>query len=67
VNGLAQGKFDIRTDPATGERSVQRQAPGTPAGDITGLTVVRKSQAVPMLRLTDMVSEIRRIVSEAGR
>ena len=37
VDGLGQGKFEIRRDPATGERSVQRSLPGLGVGDARSL------------------------------
>ncbi len=67
VNGLAQGKFEIATDPATGERTVQRQAEGAAVGDVSSLSPLKQGQVAPRLRLTDMVGEIRRILTEAGR
>jgi hypothetical protein len=66
VNGLAQGKFDITTDPATGERTLQR-LPEAAAADLKTLSPLKAGQAAPRLRLTDMVSAIRTIVAEAGR
>jgi len=67
VNGLAQGKFDIAADPVTGVRTVQRSAPGTQVRDLRTLSLVRPGQPAPRLRLTDLLSEIQRILEEGGR
>ncbi len=67
VNGLAQGKFDIGTDPATGERTVQRMGEGAAAADVAGLSPLKQGQVAPRLRLADRVDGIQRILSEAGR
>lgn len=67
VNGLAQGKFDITTDPATGEKLVQRAVPGLQVRDLRTLSLVRPGARAPRLALDDMKHEIRRILEEAGR
>ena len=67
VNGLAQGKFDITTDPATGARTVQRSGPGMQVRELGALSPVRPGQPVPRLALTELVGEIRRILEEGGR
>jgi hypothetical protein len=64
VNGLAQGKFDIQIDPSTGERTVQRAAPGFGARDAKTLRVVPAGQPLPRLRLDDLVREITRALTE---
>lgn len=67
VNGLAQGKFEIRRDPATGERVVQRGAPGLAVRDARRLSLVRPGEPAPSLRLSELVSEIERVLAEVGR
>lgn len=67
VNGLAQGKFDIRRDPATGERLVQRALPGLAINDTRNLGPVRAGAAAPRVTLNAMVGEIQRALAEGGR
>ncbi len=67
VNGLAQGKFEIRRDPATGERMVQRAAPGLAVRDARRLSLVRPGEPAPSLRLAHLVREIQRVLEEGGR
>jgi len=67
VNGLAQGKFDIATDPATGARTVQRAPGGPQVREVSTLGVVPAGEPAPRLRLDDMVGEIRNILTEGGR
>jgi hypothetical protein len=67
VNGLAQGKFDIRTDAATGARSVQRAVEGLQVRDLRALALVRPGEAVPRLGLDQLKDEIRTILAEGGR
>ncbi|HVP15115.1 MAG TPA: hypothetical protein VMS88_06200 [Terriglobales bacterium] len=67
VNGLAQGKFDIRTDAATGTRTVQRSVAGTAVRDVRTLSLVGPGESAPRLPLADMVSEIQAILAEGGR
>lgn len=62
VNGLAQGKFDIRRD-ASGERYVQRVVPGFGVRDVTTLRAVPAGQPLPRLRLDDLVREITRTLA----
>ena len=62
VNGLAQGKFDIRRD-ASGERYVQRAVPGFGVRDVTTLRAVPAGQPLPRLRLDDLVREITRTLA----
>jgi len=64
VNGLAQGKFDIRRDPATGVATVQRSIPGLAVKDARQLRLVPQGQEAPAMPLDDMVREIRRVLSE---
>jgi hypothetical protein len=67
VNGLAQGKFDIRRDPATDERVVQRSAPGIAVRDARLLGLVRPGEPAPPLPLGDLVREIERTLAEQER
>lgn len=67
VNGLAQGKFDIRRDPATGERVVQRSAPGMAVREVRRLGLVRPDEPPTPLRLDDLVREIERTLAEQDR
>ncbi len=64
VNGLAQGKFDIRRDPVTGERLIQRVVPGFAVGDVRMLRAHAAGEPRPRLRLDDLVREIRRTLDE---
>jgi hypothetical protein len=66
VNGLAQGKFDIRRD-AAGAATVQRSAPGLAVRDVRQLRLVPQGMKAPGIRLDDMVAEIRRVLTEGGR
>jgi uncharacterized protein YndB with AHSA1/START domain len=63
VSGLAQGKFEIRRDPATGARAVRRTLPGFTTRDVM-LSRAGRTGGVP---LEDMVGEIRRLIAEDGR
>lgn len=67
VNGLGQGKFDIRRDPATGERVVQRSAPGLAVRDARRLGLVRPGEPTPALPLGDLVREIEDVLSGVER
>jgi hypothetical protein len=67
VNGLAQGKFDITRDAATGERLVQRSAEGLAVRDVQQLKLVPTGQMSPRLKLNDLVGEIQRTLAEGGR
>jgi hypothetical protein len=67
VNAMAQGKFDIRTDAASGTRTVQRSVEGTAVRDVRALGLVKPGERAPQLPLADMVSQIRAILAEGGR
>ena len=67
VNGLAQGKFEITTDPATGEKTIQRALEGLRVRDARTLSLVREGEPAPGLRLGDLLGEIRAIITEGGR
>lgn len=66
VNGLAQGKFDIRRDPATGEATVQRSVPGLAVRDARRLRLVPQGERVPRIPLADLLREIRQVLDEEG-
>jgi hypothetical protein len=68
VNALAQGKFDIRRDPATGVARVQRSLPGFGVRDVRTLALVPAGETAPgSLLLDDIRREIQRALAEAGR
>ena len=67
VNGLAQGKFDIARDAATGEQLVQRGVAGFAVRDVRTLRPLRRQEAAPRLRLDDLVREIHAALREADR
>lgn len=64
LNGLAQGKFDIRRDPTTGAGFVQRAASGFGVRDLKRLERLSAGEASPELRLDDLIREIQRALSE---
>ncbi len=67
VNGLAQGKFAIRRDPATGERVLER-APGFAPRDAKTLSATTEGRPGSPLSLAALVREIERVMAkEAGR
>jgi hypothetical protein len=67
VNGLAQGKFDIRRDPRTGAATVRRPLPGFGARDARSLALVPAGESAPDLSLDAIRAEIRAALQEAGR
>ena len=68
VDALGQGKFDLRTDPSSGEKLVSRPLPGLAIHNLTTLEAVSPGRAVPKLYLRDFVRVIERAVAEdAGR
>ena len=68
VNGMAQGKFDIERDAATGTLMVQRNTPGFAVKDVKSLVGTQSAAAAPRLPLDDLVREIKSALStEAGR
>ena len=68
VNGLAQGKFDIERDAATGTLMVQRNTPGFAVKDVQRLVGVESATAATRLPLEDLVREIKSALgTEAGR
>jgi hypothetical protein len=67
VDGLGQGKFEIRRDPATGARTVQRSVPGLGVTDPRSLRATPATGAGARVPLDDLVREIRAAMAEAGR
>uniref|UniRef100_A0A832I532 Uncharacterized protein n=1 Tax=Eiseniibacteriota bacterium TaxID=2212470 RepID=A0A832I532_UNCEI len=67
VNGLAQGKFDIRRDPASGVRTVRRAAAGLGIGDARSLRAAPQDGREPVVTLDELVREIERTLAEGGR
>ncbi len=68
VNGLAQGKFDIERDAATGRATVQRRVPGFAVRDARRLATAEGASDAPGIPLDDLVREIQRTLNaEAGR
>src|SRR5205814_4267216 len=59
LNGLGQGKFEIRRDPATGERLLRRDVPGLGFADARTLRPLRAREAAPRVPLERMLSDIR--------
>ena len=66
VNGLGQGKFDIRRDPETGTATVQRSVPGLAVRDARTLKLVPEEQAGPRIPLEDLVREIKQVLNAGG-
>jgi hypothetical protein len=66
VNGLAQGKFEIRRD-AAGTAFVQRATTGFAVRDARTLRPLAAGQPAPRIALEEMVREIRRAMAEDGR
>jgi len=66
VNGLAQGKFDITRDSATGERLIQRTLPGLAVKNPRTLALAAKGQPAARIPLSTMMREIRRALEESG-
>src|SRR5262245_6954247 len=62
VNGLGQGKFDIRLDKATGEKLLSRPLPGLEIGDARTLRPLRPGESEARVTLDRMKSEIRRVM-----
>ena len=67
VNALAQGKFDIRQDPATGEKLVQRGLPGLAIHDARTLGLIPTGRVAPRITLGGMLKEVERVLKEEGR
>ena len=67
VDGLAQGKFEIRRDPASGARLVQRALPGFGVGDAKTLRAAPLNLPLQRPTLDQLVREIQAALAEAGR
>jgi hypothetical protein len=66
VTGLAQGKFDIRRDAATGVATVQRSMPGLAVRDPRMLKLVPQGQPAPRIPLDDLLREIHQALDQEG-
>jgi len=64
VNGLGQGKFEIRREPTTGAMVLGRNLPGLEVGDLRTLRAPRAGRAAARIPLEWMLAEIRRLVGE---
>lgn len=67
VDGLAQGKFEIRRDAASGVRTIQRSVPGLGVADARSLRALPAEGTSVRVPLDDMVREIRAAIAEGGR
>lgn len=63
VNGLAQGKFDVVRDPATGEATVSRTVEGL-ALRRAGSSAIERGGAPLKLRLRELLTEVRGILAD---
>lgn len=70
LNGLGQGKFEIRVDPVSRQRVLSRSLPGLEFADVRTLRALRAGEKAPQATLTGMLGVIRgeltRLKSEAG-
>jgi len=66
VNGLAPGKFEIRTDARTGRRYVRRSAPGFAVRDARTLARAGRGERPLEIGLETLVREIERALGEEG-
>jgi len=69
VNGLSQGKFDIRVDPASGEKLVQRSLPGMAVKNLRTLALTGDAATAmtKAFRLADFEAVIAETVSSQAR
>lgn len=65
VNGMAQGKFDIVTDAATGEKLVQRMLPGLAVKDLRTMALATGDAPARRFRLAELKAEIQAALSSA--
>lgn len=66
VNGLAQGKFDVTRDPATGVATVSRSLDGL-AMRRAGTAGLVRTEAPSSRRLNAMLDDVRSILADAPR
>lgn len=66
VNGLAQGKFEIKIDPRTRRHVVQRGTPGFAIRDARTLAAVGAQETVPAIGVEELVAEIEREIRSGG-
>jgi hypothetical protein len=67
VNGLSQGKFEIRADRVGGERLVARPTPELEIDDARTLSRPLPGHAGARVTLREMLREIHRVLEEDGR
>jgi hypothetical protein len=67
VNGLAQGKFDIERDPATGRASVRRDLGALALRDPATSKLARPRAGVEHMSLDDFKADIRRALAGAAQ
>jgi hypothetical protein len=67
VNGLAQGKYDVRTDTATGRKTVQRELGGLGVRGASRPDAARTERPEPAQPLDDVLGQVRTILAEGGR
>jgi len=67
VDGLAQGKFEIDRDPASGARVVQRSMPGLGIQDVKRLAAAPLEHRASRPTLDALVREIQAAIKEDGR
>ena len=67
VDGLAQGKFEIERDPASGARVVQRAMPGLAIQEVKSLGAAPLGRRASRPTLDAMVREIQAAIQEGGR
>ncbi len=67
VDGLGQGKFEIRRDPVSGTRMVQRAALALAIGNAKTLRAAPLGAPARAVALDDMVREIQAAMAEVGR
>ncbi len=58
VSGLSQGKFDIVTDPDTGERLVQRMTPGMAFRDLRTLRLAAKPEQQARITYDEFLRQV---------
>lgn len=67
VNGLGQGKFEVRRDPISQERCLIRNVPGMAFDDARSLRALRTGHAPPRVTLERMLGEIRADLARSDR
>jgi hypothetical protein len=67
LNGLGQGKFEIRRDPKGRGRLVERALPGLGIGDARSLRALREGESPARVTLESMLQEIRNELAKSDR